>query len=58
MKDNCIDLMIRNRPICFQSAEAVETSWSDFRKMMLTVIELFYQKQNPNTIIYRSYNFF
>ena len=33
----------------------IETSLSDFHKMSLTVMKVFYKKQSPNIIRYRSY---
>ena len=38
----------------------VETGLSDFHKMMLTVMKVFYkkQKQKPNIVTYRNYKHF
>ena len=38
----CIDLFITNSPLCFQNATAISTGLSDFRKMVLTVIKMFF----------------
>ena len=44
-KPSCIDLIITNRPKSFQNSVTVETRLSDFHKMTLTVIKVFYKKQ-------------
>ena len=49
----CIDLIITNRPISFQESEVIETGLSDFHKMSLTVMKVFYNKQKPKIIQYR-----
>ena len=36
----------------------LETKLSDFHKMILTVMKVFYKKQKPTIIIYRSYKHF
>ena len=36
----------------------IETGLSDFHKMSLTVMKVFYKKQSPNIIRYRSYRNF
>ena len=57
-KPFCIDLIITNRPKWIQNSVTLETGLSDFHKMTLTVMKVFYQKQKPSTIIYRSYKHF
>ena len=43
----CIDLiMITNKPKTFQNSVTVETELSHFHKMTLTVMKVFYKKQN------------
>lgn len=39
---SCIDLFITNSPLCFQNATAISTGLSDFHKMVLTVIKMFF----------------
>ena len=46
-KPSCIDLIITNRPKSFQNSMALETGLSDFHKMTLTVMKVFYKKQKP-----------
>ena len=39
-----IDILITNRPRCFQNTLTVETGISDFHKMVITVTKVFYKK--------------
>ena len=55
---SCIDLIITNRPKSFQSSVVIETGLSDFHKMSLTVMKVFYKNQIPNIIRYRNYRNF
>ena len=55
---SCIDLIITNRQKSFQNSMVIETGLSDFHKMSLTVMKVFYKKQSPNIIRYRSYRNF
>ena len=50
---SCIDLLLTNRPRCFQNTVAVETGISDFHKMVVMVFKVFYKKQKPKIIQYR-----
>ena len=47
-----------NRPKSFQNSLTLETGLSDFHKMTLTVMKVFYKKQKPTIITYRSYKNF
>ena len=53
-----IDLIITNRPKSFQQSEVIETGLSDFHKMSLTVMKVFYNKQKPKVLQYRKYKGF
>ena len=53
-KPSCIGVIITNRPTCFQNSVTLEAGLSDFHKMTLTVMKVFYQKR-PTIITYRSY---
>ena len=53
-----IDLIITNRPKSFQESEVIETGSSDFHKMSLMVMKVFYNKQKPKIIQYRKYKGF
>ena len=44
LKASCIDLLMTNRPKSFQDSMAVEIGLSDFHKMTLTVMKVFYKK--------------
>ena len=55
---SCIDLFITNSPACFQGSTTIETGLSDFHKMPLSVMKVFYKKQMPNIIRYRNYKKF
>ena len=54
----CIDLIITNRPKSFQESKVMETGLSDFHKMSLTVMKVFYNKQKPKISQYRKYKDF
>ena len=45
-----IDLILTSRSKSFQDSMVIETGLSDFHKMSLTVMKVFYQKQKPNII--------
>ena len=50
----CIDLILTNRPKCFQNSNVFETGLSDFHKLTFTVLKAYFQKQKPKVIRYRS----
>ena len=47
-----------NRPRSFQSTVTIETGISYFQKVVITVMKVFYKKQKPKLIQYRSYKNF
>ena len=57
-KPSCIDLIITNRPKCFQNSMVIETGLSDFHKMCITVMKMYYSKQKPSIIHYRKFKDF
>ena len=57
-KFSCIDLIITNRPKSFQNSMTLETGLSNFHKITLTVMKVFYKKQKPTIITYCSYKNF
>ena len=57
-KPSCIDLIIANRPKCFQNSVTLQTGLSDFHKITLTVMKVFYIKQKLIIVTYRSYKNF
>ena len=55
---SCIDMMLTNRSLCFESSRTVETGLSDCHKMTVTVMKKYYKKLEPITINYRDYKSF
>ena len=55
---SCIDLFLTNRPRSFQNSLTIETGISDFHKVVITVIKVFYKKRKPKIIQYWSYKNF
>ena len=55
---SCVDLIITNRPKSFQNSTVIETCLSNFHKMPLTALKIFYKKQHLNIVIYRNYRNF
>ena len=53
-----INLFLTNRPRTFQNTLSIETGISDFLRMVITVMKVFYKKQKPKIIQYRSYKNF
>ena len=51
---SCIDLFLTNRSRSFQNTLTIETAVSDFHKMVIAVMKVFYKKQKPKIIQYRS----
>ena len=49
-KPTCIDLIVTNRPKCFQDSVVIEKGWSDFHKMNASVIKMYYTKQKPSIV--------
>ena len=57
-KPTCIDLIITNRPKCFQDSVVIETGLSDSHKMSATVTKLYCTKQKPSIVRYRKFKNF
>ena len=55
---SCIDFFLANRPLYLQNIFTVETEISDFQKLVVTVLRMFYKKQKPKIIQHRSYKTF
>ena len=53
-----IDLILTNRPRCFQNSTTIETGLSDFHKLTITVMKSYYPKQAPLIRSYRDYKNF
>ena len=58
LKPSSIDLIITNRPKNFQNSVKVEPGLSDFHKITLTVMKVFYEKQKTNIVTYPNYKHF
>ena len=52
---SCIDVMLTNRSLCFESSRTIETGLSDCHKMTVTVMKKYYKKLAPVTINYHDY---
>ena len=50
---SCIDFLLTNLPRSFQNVVAEETGISDFHKMVVTVLNVFYNELKPKIIQYR-----
>ena len=57
-KLTCIDLIVTNRPKCFQDTVVFEAGLSDFHKMSVTVMRMYYVKQKPCIVHYRKFKNF
>ena len=57
-KPTCIDLIITNKPKCFQDSVVIETGLSEFQKMSPTVMKMYYTKQKPSIVHYRKFKNF
>ena len=57
-KPSCIDLIITNIPKCFQNSVTLETALSDFHKMTLTAMKVFYKRSKANHNTYCNYKHF
>lgn len=55
---SCIDLFLTNRKYSFQNSQTFCTGFSDFHKMIYTMMKLSYIKLPPKVIEYRSYKRF
>ena len=51
---SCIDLFLKNSAKSFQNTTNVETGLSDFHKLIVTVLKVHFDKQNPRIVKYRN----
>ena len=58
LKPPCIDLFLTNCSRSFQVSHVIETRLSDFHKMNITVLKMFFSKQNHETAFFRNYKKF
>ena len=54
----CIDLMLTNVNRSFQNSCAIETGLSNFLKMIVTVLKIYFQKREAKVSNYRDYQNF
>ena len=52
---SCIDLMLTNKSKRVHTYQIIETSISDFHKMIMTVLKVYFKKKGPTIIQYRDY---
>ena len=55
---SCTDLLLTNAPQNLQNTITIEIGISDFHKMVITVLKVFYKKQKPRIIQYKGYKNF
>ena len=58
LKPSCIDLYLTNCSRSFQDTQVIETGLSDFHKMNITVLKMFFSKQKHETVFFRNYKKF
>ena len=57
-KPSCIDLTLSNKSKTFQTSQIIETGISDFHKMVMTVLKVYFKKKGPSIIQYGKYKNF
>ena len=58
LKPSCIDLFLTYCSRSFQDTQVIETGLSDFPKMNITVLKMFFRKQKHETVFFRNYKKF
>ena len=58
MSGTAIDIMLTNRPHCFQKTSTVATGLSDFHKMIISCLKTTFKKIPPKKIFFRDYKKF
>ena len=53
-KSSCTDLILTNRKKQFMPCALIETGFSDFHKMVVTVLKSYFRKREATMIEYRS----
>ena len=53
-----LDIMLTNKPRCFQKTSTITTGLSDCHKMVITFLKAHFKKLPPKKIIYRNYKNF
>ena len=57
-KPTCIDLMLTNSNRSFQICSIIKTGLSDFHKMIVTVVKIYFRKKEAKAINYSDYRNF
>ena len=57
-KPTCIDFILKNQPWNFQSSYTIDTRLSDFDRLTGTVLKTYFEKQEPDVIMYCDYKKF
>ena len=52
---SCIDFFLTNCSRSFEDIQVIETGFSDFYKINLIVLKMYFTKQKQETIFYRNY---
>ena len=55
---SCIDLLLTNKPLSFQTTAVIEAGLSDFHKMIVAVMKMHFPKMKPRVIRYQKYKTF
>ena len=55
---SCIDLILTNKPLCFQNTMVMETGLSDFHKFTISTMKFNFHKQKPIIVKYRNNKYF
>ena len=53
-----IDLFLTNYPKSFQNTQTIETSLSDFHKLVVKILKMYLPNNQPKVITYRDYRNF
>ena len=55
---SCIDLILTNKPLCFQNTSVIETGLSDFHKLCVNTMRASFPKQTTKILNYGNYKYF
>ena len=58
LKSSCIDLFLINCSRSFHDTQVIETGLSDFHKMNITVLKMFFSKPKHDTVFFQNYKKF
>ena len=52
---SCIDFVLTNKPLYFQTTEIIETCLSDFHRLTITILKSTFRKQEPKIFNYKNF---